>query len=322
MKPLAPIHSNEHDSKTSATDPAAGDTLQAGKFIPIAPDPLSEKTYQRLRRPLSPVSPRNIGFALQKLALNTAGRLSHGIKIGWETGFDSGESLDYVYRNRPEGTGPLGRWIDRQYLNSPGWCGIRQRGGHLRAAIEEAIHEVHARKNSVHILDVACGGGRYVLETIAQHPTLALTAELRDWSPTALEKTRALANELDLRNVTVQRGNAFDPHTLAAIQPQPDVAIVSGLYELFPDNEPIQQSLSGLGTLLAPSSLLIYTNQPWHPQLEMIARVLPNRDGNPWIMRTRSQMEMDSLVRGAGFENMRTRTDDKGIFTVSIAYRR
>ena len=32
----------------------------------------------------------------------------------------------------------------------------------------------------------------------------------------------------------------------------------------------------------------------------MIARVLPNRDGEPWIMRRRAQGEMDSLVREAG----------------------
>ena len=49
--------------------------------------------------------------------------------------------------------------------------------------------------------------------------------------------------------------------------------------------------------------LLIYTNQPWHPQVEFIARVLTNREGNPWIMRRRSQAEMDALVRAAGFDH-------------------
>ena len=51
----------------------------------------------------------------------------------------------------------------------------------------------------------------------------------------------------------------------------------------------------------------------------MIARVLPNRDGEPWIMRRRTQAEMDELVRAAGFEKLGMEIDQWGIFTVSLA---
>jgi hypothetical protein len=53
----------------------------------------------------------------------------------------------------------------------------------------------------------------------------------------------------------------------------------------------------------------------------MIARVLINRDGKPWIMRRRTQAEMDGLVRAAGFEKVRMEIDRWGIFTVSVAKR-
>ena len=66
---------------------------------------------------------------------------------------------------------------------------------------------------------------------------------------------------------------------------------------------------------------LIYTGQPWHPQLEMIARVLTNREGQPWIMRRRTQEEMDDLVHAAGFHKQEMRVDEHGIFTVSLARR-
>ena len=36
----------------------------------------------------------------------------------------------------------------------------------------------------------------------------------------------------------------------------------------------------------------------------MIARGLTNRDGKPWVMRRRTQAEMDELVRAAGFEKI------------------
>ena len=51
----------------------------------------------------------------------------------------------------------------------------------------------------------------------------------------------------------------------------------------------------------------------------MIARVLDNRDGKPWIMRRRTQAEMDELVRRAGFEKISMEIDRYGIFTVSLA---
>jgi hypothetical protein len=71
-----------------------------------------------------------------------------------------------------------------------------------------------------------------------------------------------------------------------------------------------------------PGSLLIYTNQPWHPQLEMIARALTShRGGHAWVMRRRTQGEMDQLVEKAGYRKIEQRTDQWGIFTVSIAER-
>jgi hypothetical protein len=99
------------------------------------------------------------------------------------------------------------------------------------------------------------------------------------------------------------------------------VAIVSGLYELFGDNSWIARSLRGLARSVPAGGYLVYTGQPWHPQVEMIARVLTNRDGQPWIMRRRTQEEMDDLVRQAGFEKIQQEIDPWGIFTVSLARR-
>ena len=71
-----------------------------------------------------------------------------------------------------------------------------------------------------------------------------------------------------------------------------------------------------------PKGYLIYTGQPWHPQLEMIGRALTShRRGQPWIMRRRTQEEMDQLVGAAGFRKVAQRIDEWGIFTVSLAER-
>ena len=54
----------------------------------------------------------------------------------------------------------------------------------------------------------------------------------------------------------------------------------------------------------------------------MIARTLPSHRGHqPWIMRRRTQAEMDQLVEASGFRKIEQLTDDWGIFTVSLAQR-
>jgi hypothetical protein len=144
---------------------------------------------------------------------------------------------------------------------------------------------------------------------------------LRDYKPENLEAARRLVADLGLSNITIAQGDAFDRPSLAAVQPRPTIAIVSGLYELFPDNESVRRSLQGLTDAIEPGGHLIYTNQPWHPQVEFIARVLTNREGRPWVMRRRTQAEMDELVQAAGFTKLTQEIDPWGIFTVSVARR-
>lgn len=277
--------------------------------------------YDRLTRPLPALSPRGLAFAVQRLALKTLGRLSRGVQIGWQAGFDSGTTLDYVYENKPQGVTPLGRWFDRGYLNSIGWRGIRQRRIHLQDTLRGAIEQTHTAGRPVRLLDIASGPGRYVLETMQQCRHIPMSAVLRDYKAENLVAARRLADELGLADVVVVHADAFDRASLAAVTPRPTIAIVSGLYELFPENEPVLRSLRGLADAVEPGGYLIYTNQPWHPQLDFIARVLTNREGKPWIMRCRTQAEMDDLVRAAGFEKVSQEIDPWGIFTVSLARR-
>ena len=120
-----------------------------------------------------------------------------------------------------------------------------------------------------------------------------------------------------------RRRRRFAPASLAAVTPRPTIGIVSGLYELFPDNDMVRRSLAGLAQAVEPGGYLLYTGQPWHPQLELIARALTShRGGEAWVMRRRSQAEMDQLVDEAGFDKLTQRIDEWGIFTVSLARRR
>jgi len=278
--------------------------------------------YRRLQQTRSWLSPRRWQFALTRMTLATLGRLSDGIRLGWQTGFDSGSTLDYVYRNQEAGITPLGRWGDRAYLDSIGWVGIRQRKHHVEELIARGGQLLREAGQPVRVLDIAAGHGRYVLDAVAAtKPDHIL---LRDYSQLNVDAGRALIAQRQLMQLArFEPGDAFDRASLAAIQPAPTLAIVSGLYELFADNGLLRQSLAGLAEAMPAGSYLVYTNQPWHPQLEMIARTLSShRGGSDWIMRRRTQQEMDQLVAAAGFDKLEQRIDEWGIFTVSLARRR
>ncbi|TIS88641.1 MAG: alpha/beta fold hydrolase [Mesorhizobium sp.] len=277
----------------------------------------------RLASSLPLLSPRGLYWAMSRASIRMGAWLSPGMKTGIATGFDSGSTLDYVYENEPRGTGPLGRMIDRTFLDAIGWRGIRQRKLNLEELIGSAAAMLKAAGRPVHVVDIAAGHGRYVLDAVAKCAELPASVRLQDYSGLNVGLGCKMIAERHLPTcVTFNQADAFDAQMLAGLKPAPDLAIVSGLYELFSDNTLIARSLGGLATAMQPGSMLIYTNQPWHPQLEMIARSLTShRGGQAWVMRRRTQGEMDQLVAAAGFEKLDQRIDQWGIFTVSVARR-
>jgi alpha-beta hydrolase superfamily lysophospholipase len=277
----------------------------------------------RLAQPLPLLSAKGLLYAMVRFSMRTLGRLSEGVRLGLATGFDSGSTLDYVYRNRASGSTPIGRLIDRNYLDSIGWRGIRMRKQLLERAIAAAAKRLRAAGQQVRIVDIAAGHGRYVLEALARLETPPESILLRDYSDINVRDGSALIAAKGLEGIArFVKGDAFDEESVARIEPRPSIAIVSGLYELFPDNEQVLASLRGLSRAVMSGDFLIYTGQPWHPQLELIARTLTShRGGQAWVMRRRTQAEMDALVRHVGFAKLEQWTDDWGIFTVSLAAR-
>ncbi len=277
----------------------------------------------RLASPLGVLSPRGLYWRGYRAQLRVSGLLSEGIKLGHRTGFDSGATLDYVYRNEPAGRGVVGRAIDRAYLDAIGWKGIRQRKLHVEELIRLALANLRAAGLPVHVLDIAAGHGRYVLEALSADVDPPDSILLRDYSPANVNAGQALIAEKGLQSIAgFVQADAFDSQSIAETTPRPTLAIVSGLYELFSDNGMVGRSLDGLSQAIPPGGYLVYTGQPWHPQLEMIARALTShRQGQAWVMRRRTQAEMDQLVAAAGFRKMTQRIDQWGIFTVSLAIR-
>jgi len=282
--------------------------------------PADTQTASSPRPPATAI--KRFGYRIVRLALQTLGRLSDGIRLGWKVGFDAGRSLDYIYDNKARGWSPIGRLFDRLYLDTVGWRRIRERQDNLRAQLRAVIEALKAKQQAIHILDIAAGPGRLVIETLEELNDPEITAVCRDLTEGELYRGRRAAMMAGVETISFQRRDAFDPDAYTNLNPRPDIVIVSGLYELFRDNHCVEQSLAAIHGAMSEDGRLIYTNQPHHPQLELIANTLINRHQQPWVMRPRSQSEMHELLRRAGFEPEDMLIDADGIFVVGTARKR
>ncbi|MCG3841392.1 alpha/beta fold hydrolase [Psychrobacter sp. Ps1] len=278
------------------------------------------------------IKPFNANFAITRFAMQKFGHVSDAIATGLEHGFDSGHSLDHVYCNKPSGQNKFGQAVDKFYLNNIGWQGIRIRREHILELARLALADIEDKNQSSNksyqpkLLDIASGHGFYAFDLLKEFTELH--AELRDYEMHNIQALHAKAERLGMssRVVTSQK-DAFDPtsyidaHTndTSTDTKKSDLAIASGLFELFSDNALPATALAGIHDSLKSGSYLIYTNQPWHPEQEFISKTLNNHRGSSWVMRCRSQAEMDQLVERAGFKKVTMRIDRFGIFTVSLA---
>jgi len=283
-------------------------------------------TYEELARPLPALSPKRWYYGSVHRIMKLASPLSRGLSIGFEHGFDSGVMLEHVYQNTPTGRGPLGQLIDRVYLNSPGWTGIRARGELVKDALRAALREqAPAVGDTLRLLDVACGGGRYDLEVLkefqASRPDVMVQATLRDYAQVNVDSAEALGQQLGVRGVMYQRADAFSDADLqqATESGLMDIAIVSGLHEILADDDLVHQHFRQLSGVLKPGGTLIYTLQPTHPQVEFIARTLPSNTGKMWVMRLRSAELIEGWAREGGFATAARWMEPQGIFEVVLA---
>lgn len=260
---------------------------------------------------------KKLSYAAQRALMNRLGYMSEGMKIGLKYGFDSGVTLDHVYKNEPKGITWFGKMLDKSYLESIGWKGIRQRKANMIAAIHEKIQQLQDRGEQVRILDIAGGPARYLIEIAESYPDVEI--EVRDYQIQNVEEGTALARERGLSNIIYRQSDAFDKANYDREGNAPNIVIISGVFELFDDNELIEMAIDCVASIMKKGGYLLYTGQPWHPQLEQIANVLGNHRKQKWIMRRRSQYELDSLFENKGFEKEHMEIDNWGIFTVSSA---
>lgn len=277
----------------------------------------SIQEYQRLKS--RPSLLKHLNYEMTKLSMKTLGRLSGGISLGQKYGYDSGLMLNYVYNNKSTGLFGIGKFIDRVYLNAIGWMGIRERKKNLSSLLQKAVDKQLSKRSKIKIFDVAGGPGNYIMDFIRNNNDkvkAAVNAIVLDYKDENIETGKKNAKAYNLSNVEFIKTDIFSNWP---INEKADIAIISGIFELESDNQKIQSCLKNVRERLSEDGIIIYTGQPWHPQLEFIAKTLNGHKGGDWVMRRRSQMELDDLFIDSGFIKEEMRIDNYGIFTVGLA---
>ena len=281
----------------------------------LAPDLFTQKEFETMQYELIPNGERWC-YRFEKWALGKFGHLSEGMTVGLTHGFDSGASMDYIYKNTPQGKWGVGRWMDKSYLNAIGWRGVRIRKGHLLQQVEKAIQALQAQGKKVKILDIAGGVGNYLFDIKERHPEVEIV--INEFLPTNIQKGEQIIKERGYQHIRFTNYSCFEADTYRKLNYTPNITIISGIFELFGDNTLVTEAIKGVVSI-SDNGYIVYTGQPWHPQLKTIAFVLKSHQEKDWVMRRRSQRELDGLFALQGVKKESMLIDDFGIFTVSLA---
>ena len=264
---------------------------------------------------------KKIYWEVVKKFMHSVGRLSTGIRTGLDNGFDSGISLEYMYNNVPDGKYLLGKFIDRLYLNNNACLSLRIREKNVEKFITIAAKSLVADGKKIRLLDIAAGCGRYIFNILQGLSQPIDHILMRDFDNANVLTGKKMIQDLQMADkATFEQGNAFSPDDLATIPRDRTLTIVSGFYELFSDNSLVLDSLNGISQATEEGGYLIYTTKLWNPMAAFAARILPSQNkGEYWVLRRRTQLEIDQLVNQAGFVKAAQRIDPLGRFSVALA---
>ena len=270
-------------------------------------------TFEQLQKPLPEYSTKDIYYKFISLILRSVGTLSEGINIGYKHGFDSGNIMNYIYDNQPQGNLFIGKIIDQAFLNQK-TCKAFRAIKEIQKNFISSYLEKRGDSKTV-IADLASGKADYIYDVV-QESASNVQVLLRDINEKTLQESKNIAQKLGLtENIHYEVGDALDTDSLKNISPKPDLVIEVGLYGIIHDDEKIRDHLKAIKEILDPDALL-FNVQTYNEQIELIARALVNQDGDPCVWHLRSADQVIEWAQQAGFKDPDIVMDPYDIYAV------
>jgi len=270
-------------------------------------------SFGQLQKPLPACSSKSLYYKIISFLLRTFGTLSEGIRIGYKHGFDSGNMMNYIYENDPQGSFYVGKAIDRAFLNQKTCKAFRAIKGIQKDFISNYLKEREGQ--GTFIVDLASGKADYIYEVLKESGS-NINVLLRDINENTLTESKETAEKWGItQNISYQVGDALDIESLKNISPKPNLVIEVGLYGIIHDDELIRNHLKLLKEILNPE-VLLFNVQTYNEQIELIARALINQNGEPCVWHLRSAEQVIGWAEEAGFKNPEITMDPYDISAV------
>lgn len=233
---------------------------------------------------------------------------SEGCRLAAQHGPTSGVVVEYACRNTPQGSGAVGRWIDRTFLHLAAWDNLRLRVEVTREIVAELVQQRRSASQPTVILDVASGTARYLRQFVREHGGEDLQIVCRDRDPRQVMHGRELGHHEGLERLSFSVGDATD-HASYLTDVDPDIVLATGLFPQLQRDDAVRMVLRLSFEHLTPGGYFVCTTVT-DPE----AQLYPWETGfwnNPAV---RSSQTVAGWLRSAGFVDVDERVSAADTF--------
>ena len=229
-------------------------------------------------------------------------RYSEGLRLATRHGSGSGILLEYAYENVPQGSGALGRWIDRTFLHLARCDTMRQQVDRTRELIAGLVAERRAQGRKTVILDVAAGTARYLREVARTTERGQLVIRCLDRNPHEVMLGRQLVNREALSEFLFEVGDATDDASYLMSE-DPDIVLAVDLFPYLHNDCDVTQVMGHAFAHLADGGIFVCTDSGPHDT----GSATWGGNGFQLEPKVRDEVRLERWLAAAGFVDV-TRT--------------
>ena len=229
---------------------------------------------------------------------------------------DSGISIDCLYRNRPKGLYPIGRFVDSVVLHLPAVKATQRKRDIVIKIVQNEVSNNLLLRKKTKILDLASGPARYLVEFLDKQANIDEKIEVLciDNDKQSVNYGNILGKDKPIRFI---KADTFKLGTLkrfsVKIGWKPNIILCTGFFELN-DDEHVKRMLFDIHSFIEPDGLLLFTSQADNPSKRLMKKIGKTQAGASWRMHFRASDILRQWMLDTGFRDVIISLDSWGMY--------